>query len=85
MYSVEVMGRAVLFTLPLTLGASSIAERHYSSLPSVCSGNVGTLQCLVSARMITHALQAGNSIAFPMLAREEQCIFKVAAQSTAAL
>lgn len=78
-------GWAVLLTLPLALRTSSIAERHYSSLPSVCSGNVGTLECLVSARMITQSLQAGHSIAFPMLVREEQSTFEVAAQSTLAL
>lgn len=46
---------------------------------------MGTLQCLVSARMITQPLQAGNWIAFPMLAREEQGRLEVAAQGTAAL
>lgn len=60
---------AVLVPLPLTLGTSSIAGRHFSSLPPVCPGNVGTLQCLVSARMISQPLQAGNWIAFPMVAR----------------
>lgn len=72
----------MLFPLPLTPGTSSIAERHLSSLP--CCGNVGTLQCLVSARMITQPLQAGNSFALPMLAREEQGRLEVAAQGTAA-
>lgn len=85
MFSVQLMGTAVLFPLPLTLGTSSIAESHLSSLPSVCSGDMGTLQCLGSARMITQPLQAGNSIVFPVLGREEQGRLEVAAQSRAAL
>lgn len=65
MHSVQVMGRAVLFPLPLTLGASSSAERHFRSLPSVCSGNVGTLQCLVSASMITQLSRMGIQLPSP--------------------
>lgn len=67
MYAVEIMGRTVLFALPLTLRTRSIAERHYGSLRSVCSVNVGALQCLVSASMITQSLQVVNSIAFSTL------------------
>lgn len=61
------MGRAVLFTLPLTQRASRIAERPYTALHSVCFGNVGPLQCLVSASAITQSLQAVNAIVFSML------------------
>lgn len=81
MYAFQIRGRTLLFALPLTLGTRSIAKRHYSSLHSVCFGNVGALQCQVSASMITQSLQAVNAMAFSMLEKQEQRIFKVAAES----
>lgn len=79
--SVRRMGRAVLFTLSLIQGASSIAERPYTALRPVCTGNVGPLQCLVSASAITQSLQALNATAFSMLEKWERCVSEVAAQS----